>query len=234
VMVDSGAQGGIATASALPAVVVEDLEVRFGETVALARLSLAVAQGEMVALMGVSGSGKSTLLNSVAGLQPPTSGRVLVGGKDVWAASARERTAARLRRVGLVFQDSDLIPELSLLENVALPMEIAGSRRSEALERALVILTAVGLDEATVGRRSGAVSGGQQQRAAVARALAHEPTVVLADEPTGALDANSRKRVVEVFREATERGAAAIIATHDPEIADSSDRVLHLRDGALR
>jgi putative ABC transport system ATP-binding protein len=210
-----------------------EVEVAYGNAVVLNGITLEMAAGEVVALMGPSGSGKSTLLLALAGLQRFMSGRIDISGRDLWKMSNTERTRFRLGHIGLVFQSSDLIPELSLLDNVALPIELAGVTRKDSLAQARVALTLLEIDDATMTRTAARVSGGQQQRAAVARALGNRPELVLADEPTGALDAEARGLVMEVLATHARAGNAVLVATHDEEVADRATRVVRLRDGAL-
>lgn len=213
---------------------VTDLTVTYGDETALGGVSFEALPGEFLVLMGPSGSGKSTLLHALGGLQKPTSGSVSLGGCDLWDTSVRQRTRMRLEKIGLVFQTSDLVPELSLLDNVALPMELAGISRRESLTLAAAALDDLGIDQSTMRRGAGSVSGGQQQRAAVARALANRPELVLADEPTGALDAESRRKVLTGLANHAKRGGVVIVATHDSEVVEYGTRVIHVRDGVLQ
>src|SRR5262245_25273607 len=197
-------------------------------------LSLEVAAGEVVALLGRSGSGKSTLLNVVAGIDRPTSGRVFVDGTEVSALSERERTLFRRRRIGFVFQFFNLLPTLSVSENVLLPIELIGRGRDpEARAAAAGLLEAVGLGDRGASAPD-RLSGGEQQRVAVARALAHDPALVLADEPTGALDAETGRAVLALLvRLARERGKTVLVASHSAEVAAAAARVLRLDSGRL-
>ena len=210
-----------------------DVDVSFAGAKAVTAASLSVAAGETVALMGPSGSGKSTLLLALAGLQPIDGGTVRVQGEDVWRLNTRQRSTLRLRSVGMVFQSADLVPELSLVDNVALPIEVAGATRKDSLQRAAAALEVLGIDVATMNRRAGEVSGGQQQRAAIARAMANEPALILADEPTAALDSDSRQLVMDVLSRHARSGNAVVIATHDSEVARAASRVVHMRDGEI-
>ena len=197
---------------------------------ALTRVSLEVGPGELVAVMGPSGSGKSTLLNLAGGLDQPTAGRVLVDGVEVSGLSAQALAVVRRRKVGFVFQDFNLIPSLTAMENVAIPLELDGVRAKRATEQALAALSSVGLDK--VGERfPDELSGGQRQRVAIARALVGERRLVLADEPTGALDSHTSETVLEVLRERCDAGAAGLLVTHEARYAAWADRVLFLRDG---
>jgi putative ABC transport system ATP-binding protein len=220
-------------ASRTPALIADDLHLTFGATAALRGASLAIEAGEAVALMGPSGSGKSTLLHCLAGILTPDSGGVYVAGRHLAGMSERERSQLRLRDVGFVFQNSELIPELTVLENVALPLQLLGAAYGDARARAFEALAEVGLKNEGE-RRTGAVSGGQQQRAAVARALVHEPQVVLADEPTGALDTVTGERVLELLLAAcSERGTSLLLVTHDNRVAAHAGRLLVIRDGVI-
>jgi putative ABC transport system ATP-binding protein len=199
---------------------------------ALRGVDLAVHPGELVAVMGPSGSGKSTLLHLAGGLDAPTSGQVLVEGRDLAGMRAAEVAAVRRRSVGYVFQDLNLLPSLTALENVALPLELDGVRVRAARHQALR-----GLDEVGVGGLSGRfpdeLSGGQQQRVAIARALIGERRLLLADEPTGALDSSTGEEVLRVLRGRCEAGAAGVLVTHDARHAAWADRVVFLRDGVV-
>jgi lipoprotein-releasing system ATP-binding protein len=197
-------------------------------------IDLTVAHGELVALIGPSGSGKSTLLNLLGLLDRPSAGTLRIVGQDVSAADEDARTRLRARALGFVFQFHHLVPALTAEENVRLPLAIARGRMSEEDgARALELLRAVGLhDRARAFPRQ--LSGGQQQRVAIARALAHDPPLVLADEPTGNLDTETADGVFELFRRFhRERGTAFIVVTHDPRIAERCDRVVSLLDGVV-
>ncbi len=199
---------------------------------ALREVSLAVTAGEFVAVMGPSGSGKSTMLTIAGGLDRPTSGRVLVDGIEVAGLSRTELAALRRGRLGYVFQSFNLLPALTAAENVRLPLELDGVRRRAAHTRALAQLEAVGL-----GHRADHfpddLSGGEQQRVAIARALVAEGALILADEPTGALDSVNGEAVMRSLRQACDRGAAAVVVTHDAQLAAWADRVVFLRDGRV-
>lgn len=194
------------------------------------QLSLRVPAGACVALVAPSGAGKTTVLQCIAGLdRPPTDGTIEVDGEPVWRGSAGRRADRRLRRVGIVFQFGELLPELSIEENVALPLRLQGATRREASRRAARQLDAVGLG-GHADQRPDEVSGGELQRAAVARATVHEPAVVLADEPTGALDASNSALIARLLVDQARRfGAAIVVATHDPIVADAVDTVVDLR-----
>ena len=196
-------------------------------------VSFTVARGELVAVRGRSGAGKSTLLNLVGGLDRPTTGRIEVAGRDVGAASERELLELRRSTIGFVFQSFGLIPILSAAENVGVPMRLARRPAAERDQRVAVLLELVGLG-AHAAQRPYELSGGQQQRVAVARALANGPQLLLADEPTGQLDSDTGRAVMDLLRAVVDaHGMTALIATHDTGLMDRADRVLTLRDGAL-
>lgn len=210
-----------------------DLQIGYGGTKALDGVSLAVAAGEVVAVMGPSGSGKSTLLHCLAGVVRPDSGTVTFDGSRLDAMGEGARSSLRLRRFGFVFQFGELVPELTLAENVALPLLLSGVRRKEAAARSLRALEDLGVADAG-SRPAARASGGQAQRAAVARALVHDPAVVFADEPTGALDTVTGERVLEALvGAARERGAAVVVVTHEASVASYADREIVLRDGRV-
>ncbi len=199
---------------------------------ALRGVSLEVRPGELVGVMGPSGSGKSTLLNLAGGLDSPTRGEVLVEGVSLTAMSRRALAALRRRKVGYVFQDLNLLPSLTALENVALPLELDGVRVRRAHEQALAALDAVGMAD-LAGRFPDQLSGGQQQRVAIARALVGQRRLVLADEPTGALDSRTGEAVLRLLRERVDAGAAGVLVTHEARHAAWADRVVFLRDGEV-
>jgi putative ABC transport system ATP-binding protein len=199
---------------------------------ALRGVDLEVGAGEFVAVMGPSGCGKSTLLNLIAGLDTPTDGEVLLAGKPLAGRGEDELTRMRRKHVGVVFQFFNLLEGMTVLENVALAAVAAGSPRRRAETRALELLDLLGLaDRAHV--LPGPLSGGQRQRLAIARALANRPTVLLADEPTGALDSAGGTEVLELFRALHGGGQTILLVTHDERVAAPADRVVHMRDGRL-
>ena len=195
-------------------------------------VSLDVAEGEYVAVVGPSGCGKSTLLNLLGAVDRPTAGRVLVDGRDVGRLPDREATRFRLLNVGFVFQRFYLLPMLSALENVELPMAEAGLGRRERRERARELLSYVGLS-ARERHRPAQLSGGEQQRVAIARALANRPRLLLADEPTGELDARTGADVIALFGRLNADGMTIVVVTHDAELATAARRVVHMRDGRV-
>ncbi len=220
--------------SASPDLVLDGLTRRFqegeAERIVLSGASARIASGTFAALFGRSGSGKSTLLNLIAGIDLPTSGRVLLGDLDLTALSERERTLARRRRIGFVFQQFNLIPTLTVGENVQLPMDLVGTKDAGRVQQ---LLGDVGLAD-RADAYPDKLSGGEQQRVAVARALAHDPDLILADEPTGNLDRSTADRVLDLLHDlARDRGKTLLVVTHDPAIALRADRVLSLRDGTL-
>lgn len=213
--------------------VAQDVSLTYGSTVALNGVDLEVASGHSVALMGASGSGKSSLLHCLAGVLSPDSGTVQFEGRDLGGLREDERSRVRLSRMGVVFQFGDLVPEMTLVENVALPLMLLGDNRRGAHKKAMTLLDELGV-ASVADRRAGAVSGGQAQRAAVARALVHEPQVVLADEPTGSLDSVTAEAVLDAMTALTRRiGAALLVVTHDHVVASHLERVVNLRDGRV-
>ena len=197
-------------------------------------LSLSVERGEMVAIVGASGVGKSTLLHVLGGLDALDSGSIQIGGADLAAMKPDALTAFRNRHVGFVFQFHHLLPEFTALENAGMPMRIARSAPDEREKRARLLLDRVGLTE-RLTHKPGMLSGGEQQRVAIARALVMEPSLLLADEPTGDLDEHTAESLHDLLREMhRERGLTSIIATHNPRLAAACDRVLRLEEGKLR
>ncbi|MCT9931390.1 ABC transporter ATP-binding protein [Planotetraspora sp. A-T 1434] len=199
---------------------------------ALKQVSLDVAAGELVAVMGPSGSGKSTLLNVAGGLDRPTSGSVLVEGTALGDLTPKRLARLRRRSVGYVFQDLNLIPSLTVAENVALPRELDGAGAREARSEAVEVLGEVGLTQ-VADRFPDEISGGQQQRVAIARALIGDRRLLLADEPTGALDTPTGDGVLRLLRERCDTGIAVLLVTHEPRYAAYADRVVFLRDGGI-
>ena len=203
------------------------------EVQALADLNLAVNRGELVAVMGPSGSGKTTLLNCLSGLDDIDGGRVLVEGRDLFAMSDAARTTHRAKAMGFIFQSFNLIPVFTAVENVELPLLLGGTPARQARKRATEMLTRVGLGQRT-GHRPNELSGGEQQRVTIARALASRPAIVWADEPTGNLDSQMADQVVELLRELNEvDGQTILLVTHDAGIGATAGRLIHMRDGRL-
>jgi putative ABC transport system ATP-binding protein len=200
---------------------------------ALRGVTLSIDQGDYVAIVGPSGSGKSTLMHLLGCLDRPTSGSLLLGGRDVADLSDSELADLRNHTIGFVFQSFQLLGRTSALENVALPLVYRGVRRAERRVRATAALDSVGLGH-RLGHRPGQLSGGEQQRVAIARALVGEPTVLLADEPTGNLDSRSGADVMALLsRLNAERGVAVVVVTHDPEVAAHTRRRIDVRDGLV-
>lgn len=203
------------------------------EVAALRGLSFQVQTGTYVALKGRSGSGKTTLLNCLSGLDDPTSGRIMVLGRDILGMSEAGRTEWRSQEMGLVFQSFGLIPTLSAYENIDLMLRLAGNNARERQNRTREMLALVGLQK-WADHRPYEMSGGQQQRVAVARALANHPKVILADEPTGELDTNTSREILLLFRKIVEEQKVTLLMTsHDPAVDVFVDQVLHLKDGTL-
>jgi putative ABC transport system ATP-binding protein len=200
---------------------------------ALRGVDMGVRRGEMLAIMGRSGSGKSTLLTLLGGVDVPSSGQVLLDGTDLASLSDDQRTLIRRQRIGFIFQQFNLLPILTAEENVALPLELDGVSAAEARQRAAETLELVGMSP----RRShlpGKMSGGEQQRVAVARALVIKPSILLADEPTGNLDSQNGKRVTRLLRDLVdEHHQTIVLVTHDPQVASHADRIIHLSDGMV-
>jgi putative ABC transport system ATP-binding protein len=213
--------------------VVKAYPVSAGEVTAIDQLSLEITDGEFVAVVGRSGSGKTTLLNLLAGIDRPTSGTIRVAGADLGSLSESDLAAWRGRSVGLVFQFFQLLPTLTVVENVMLPMDFAktipvGERR----DRAKVLLERVGIDD-QADKLPATLSGGQQQRAAIARALANDPPILLADEPTGNLDSTTADAVLELFADLNADGQTIVVVTHERDIKTIAGRQVTLRDGRV-
>jgi putative ABC transport system ATP-binding protein len=229
-------RAGAATALA-PMVEVEDVWRSFGSgptaVHALRGVSFAVGRGELTALRGRSGSGKTTLLNLVGGLDAPTSGRITLDGADLAGMDEAGRLALRRDRIGFVFQSFGLIPILTAAENVGVPMRLRKVPTEQREDRVEALLSLVGLAD-HAQQRPTEMSGGQQQRVAIARALANEPALIIADEPTGQLDSETGRSVMELLRKVVRsEGVTVLVATHDPQLMELADRVVELRDGHI-
>ena len=199
---------------------------------ALKKITLDIHKNEYVALMGPSGSGKSTLMNLLGCLDTPTSGTYLLNGINVSQMSDSELAAVRNREIGFVFQTFNLLPRLSSLDNVALPLVYSGMSRSAREERAAHVLDIVGLGD-RMTHKPNELSGGQRQRVAIARALVNNPAIILADEPTGNLDTKTSIEIMEIFESIQDNGNTVIIVTHEPDIAEHAHRIIRLRDGLV-
>jgi putative ABC transport system ATP-binding protein len=207
--------------------VTEEIVVR-----ALDRVSLRIEQGEMVAIMGSSGSGKSTLMNIIGCLDAPTDGRYLLDGVDVRDIAEDDLADLRNRKIGFVFQSFNLVPRTSALGNVELPLAYGGLSRADRRERAREALISVGMHD-RFDHLPSELSGGQQQRVAVARAIATDPSLILADEPTGNLDSRSTEEVLDIFEALNEQGRTIVLITHEPDVAARAGRVVRLADGRV-
>jgi putative ABC transport system ATP-binding protein len=199
---------------------------------ALRRVDLTVAAGEFVAIMGPSGCGKSTLLNLVAGLDVPSDGEIVLAGIPLAGKGENERALLRREHIGVVFQFFNLLEGMRALENVALPAAVAGASRRHAQRRALDLLDVLGLAD-KAHELPGVLSGGERQRLAIARALANRPTLLLADEPTGALDSDGGLEVLELFRRLHANGQTILLVTHDERVAGAAERIVRMRDGRV-
>jgi putative ABC transport system ATP-binding protein len=202
------------------------------EVPVLREINLTIAQGEYAAIMGVSGSGKSTLMNIIGCLDRPSSGRYLLEGQDITQLSDDNLADARNERIGFVFQQFNLLPRLSALENVMLPMVYAGYPKAERRERAEEVLGQVGLSD-RMANRPNQLSGGQQQRVAIARALVNRPSLLLADEPTGALDTKTSQEVMTLMTNLNEQGITVVVVTHEPDVAQQTKRMIRVQDGQI-
>lgn len=202
------------------------------EIYALRDISLTIYRGEYVALMGPSGSGKSTLMNIMGCLDTPTAGTYILNGQDVSNMNDNELADIRNREIGFVFQTFNLLPRLSSLENVALPLVYAGIKPAQRLEKAAEVLTAVNLND-RMSHKPNELSGGQRQRVAIARALVNDPAIMLADEPTGNLDTKTSVEIMALFEEIHAKGNTIIVVTHEEDIARRAKRIIRLRDGLV-
>ena len=202
------------------------------EVVALRDVGLRIMPGEFVAIMGPSGSGKSTLMNLIGCLDTPSSGSYACDGVDVSTLDAEELATLRREKIGFVFQGFHLLPRMDATDNVAMPLGYAGVPHAERRERALAALASVGLAE-RAGHRPNEQSGGQQQRVAIARALVNRPPILLADEPTGALDSKTGEEILALFKQLRDDGHTVVLITHDAHVAEHADRTYEMHDGEL-
>lgn len=202
------------------------------EVHALRRIDLQIRTNEYVALMGPSGSGKSTLMNLLGCLDSPTDGRYRLDGSDVSQMTDSELAEVRNRKIGFVFQTFNLLPRLSALENVALPLVYSGISRKQREARSMEVLNEVGLGDRT-DHKPNELSGGQRQRVAIARALVNRPAIILADEPTGNLDTKTSIEIMEIFEKIHDAGNTVILVTHEPDISEHAHRIVRLRDGLI-
>ncbi|MDB9526492.1 ABC transporter ATP-binding protein [Oscillatoria sp. CS-180] len=203
------------------------------EVPVLKGIDLTIEEGDYVSIMGASGSGKSTLMNIIGCLDRPSAGHYVLEGRNLTTLNNKGLAYIRNQRIGFVFQQFNLLPRSTALENVMLPMVYAGASRSQRRQQAAVALTRVGLGD-RLGNRPSQLSGGQQQRVAIARALVNRPALVLADEPTGALDSQTSHEVMTLLTELNHQGITVIIVTHEPDIAAQTHRVIHVQDGLLQ
>ena len=199
---------------------------------ALDNINLSVQKGEFLAVIGRSGSGKTTLLNVIAGLDQPTHGTIVINDQDISSFSDRQMTELRRHHIGFVFQSFGLLPLMSAAENIELALRIAGTNKKHRRERTFELLELVGLENRSQ-HRPYELSGGEQQRVAVARAIANNPPLIIADEPTGELDSNTGQQIFTLLRKVAETGVTVITATHDPFVIDHVDRVVEMNDGKL-
>ena len=199
---------------------------------ALYHVNLEIGLGEFTSIMGPSGSGKSTLMNVIGCLDRPTSGQYFLDGKEIGGYDDDELARTRNQKIGFVFQNFNLLPRLSALVNVALPLVYAGVPEEERLKRARDTLTAVGLGE-RVDHRPNEMSGGQRQRVAIARASINNPAIIMADEPTGNLDSKSSYEIMDIFRQLNDAGKTIVMVTHEPDIAERTKRIIHMVDGKI-
>ncbi|WP_430607840.1 hypothetical protein IGJ55_001380 [Enterococcus sp. AZ170] len=202
------------------------------ELIALKNISLHIAQGEFTSIMGPSGSGKSTMMNILGLLDRFDEGNYFLNGKDVTNLSSNESAHVRNKEIGFVFQSFNLMPRMSLLDNVALPMVYSGISAKDRKERALEALKKVGLAD-RVTHRPNAISGGQKQRVAIARAIVNDPAVLMADEPTGNLDSKTTLEIMKIFQDLNDAGTTVVMVTHEPDVAQYTKRIVSFKDGEI-
>ena len=212
---------------------IENINKSYGSLQVLRDVCVDIHQGEVVSIVGPSGAGKTTLLQIIGTLDRPDSGSIIFNGTDVLKLKGRELAHFRNRNIGFVFQFNQLLPEFTALENVAMPALLGGTKQSEAYKRAGELLQYMGLSE-RINHKPAQLSGGESQRVAVARALINNPSVILADEPSGSLDSQNKRELHDLFfRLRSEMNQTFVIVTHDEQLAQQADRVLHMRDGAI-
>ena len=212
---------------------IENINKSYGSLQVLRDVCVDIHQGEVVSIVGPSGAGKTTLLQIIGTLDRPDSGSIIFNGTDVLKLKGRELAHFRNRHIGFVFQFHQLLPEFTALENVAMPALLGGTKQSEAYKRAGELLQYMGLSE-RINHKPAQLSGGESQRVAVARALINNPSVILADEPSGSLDSQNKRELHDLFfRLRREMNQTFVIVTHDEQLAQQADRVLHMRDGAI-
>ena len=212
---------------------IKDINKSYGALQVLRDVCVDIRQGEVVSIVGPSGAGKTTLLQIMGTLDKPDSGSIIFNGTDVLKLKGRELAHFRNRNIGFVFQFHQLLPEFTALENVAMPALLGGTKQSEAYKRAGELLQYMGLSE-RINHKPAQLSGGESQRVAVARALINNPSVILADEPSGSLDSQNKRELHDLFfRLRSEMNQTFVIVTHDEQLAQQADRVLHMRDGAI-
>ena len=220
----------------MPVIQLKDIQRHFkmgNETVkALRGINLNINRGEYVALMGPSGSGKSTLMNIIGALDTPTSGKYRLNGQEVEKLSDNELAKIRNKEIGFVFQTFNLLPRTTALDNVALPLVYAGKSKTQRTERAKEVLKTVGLEDRMM-HKPNELSGGQRQRVAVARALVNNPSIILADEPTGNLDSKTSEEIMALFDDLHRKGHTIVLVTHEEDIAEHAKRIVRLRDGLI-
>jgi putative ABC transport system ATP-binding protein len=228
----TAAAAGVTTDAAVVRAVYRTFEQDTAPVRALRGADLAIGRGEFVAVMGPSGCGKSTLLNVIAGLDVPDEGEVVVAGESLTGMDENALAIMRRKHIGIVFQFFNLLEGMTVLENVVMPAVIAGRKRRAAESRARDLIDLLGIGD-KARQAPGVLSGGQRQRLAIARALANEPTLVLADEPTGALDSEGGDEVLELFRRLHQGGQTILMVTHDQPVADAAHRIVRMKDGRV-